>query len=79
MRVREAKAASEKQLSSLPAIEAKQAAHDEKYRPLLEEKRRLGRRKLRRKGVQREKEYQPDSEEPRLNLIIKGKIFKTRP
>ncbi|KAI5741475.1 hypothetical protein M8J76_014005 [Diaphorina citri] len=74
MKVREAKAAKEKQLDALPIIEARQREHDEKYKPLLEEKRRLGKKRLRRKGVQREKEYKDDSGEPRLNILLKGDV-----
>uniref|UniRef100_A0A8D8YTF0 Translation initiation factor IF-2, mitochondrial n=1 Tax=Cacopsylla melanoneura TaxID=428564 RepID=A0A8D8YTF0_9HEMI len=75
MRVREARASREKQIQSLPEIEAKQREHEAQYKPKLQEKRRLGRKKAPRiKGLQREKEIREDSGEPRLNILIKGDV-----
>ncbi|KAL1460962.1 hypothetical protein WDU94_012896 [Cyamophila willieti] len=75
MRIRDAQATREKQRQALPEIEAKQREHEAQYKPKLEEKRRLGKKRAPRiKGLQRQKEYDEDSGEPRLNVLIKGDV-----
>lgn len=72
IRWRENEEKKEKAISELDAIKQKQLEHDEEYRKKREERRRLGRFKLRQ--IVRSKESGPEDPTPRVNVIIKSDV-----
>ncbi|KAJ9576526.1 hypothetical protein L9F63_025578, partial [Diploptera punctata] len=73
MRWRQSLQQTEKQEVDREAVEAKLQEHLKVYKPQLEERRRLGKYKMRRTGP-REKEIKDDDQGPRVSIVVKGDV-----
>ncbi|KAJ9592515.1 hypothetical protein L9F63_015832, partial [Diploptera punctata] len=73
MRWRQSLQQTEKQEVDREAVEAKLQVHLKVYKPQLEERRRLGKYKMRRTGP-REKEIKDDDQGPRVSIVVRRDV-----